>query len=130
MCWNSFEWSQKLNFLSCEQYEIFYANRIPFELQNITIRLHCGKSVRIRSCSGPYFPYSVRMRENTDQKNSEYVHFPCSVRILIIHLLALQMLKKIFLAGWFYFQAVAYRYTHTHSKSTPSVPNNLKVNWI
>ena len=42
------------------------------------------KSVRIRSFSGPYFPafelnteryYSVRMRENTDQKNSEYGHF-------------------------------------------------------
>ena len=41
---------------------------------------HCVKSVRIRSFSGPYFPafrlsispYSVRMRENTDQKNSEY----------------------------------------------------------
>ena len=30
------------------------------------------ESVRIRSFSGPY---SVRMRENTDQKNSEYGHF-------------------------------------------------------
>ena len=30
------------------------------------------KSVRIWSFSGPY---SVRMRENTDQKNSEYGHF-------------------------------------------------------
>ena len=43
---------------------------------------HYVKSVRIWSFSGPYFPaiglnterspYSVRMRENTDQKNSEY----------------------------------------------------------
>ena len=33
------------------------------------------KSVRIRSIFGPYFPYSVRMRENSDQKNSEYGHF-------------------------------------------------------
>ena len=33
---------------------------------------HCVKSVRIRSFSGPY---SVRMRENADQKNSEYGHF-------------------------------------------------------
>ena len=29
----------------------------------------------IRSIS----PYSVRMRENTDQKNSEYGHFPCCI---------------------------------------------------
>ena len=44
--------------------------------------VHCVKSVRIPSLSGPYFstfglirsisPYSVRMRENIDQKNSEY----------------------------------------------------------
>ena len=30
------------------------------------------KSVRIRSYSGQYL---VRMRENTDQENSEYEHF-------------------------------------------------------
>ena len=44
-------------------------------------------SVRIRSFSGPYFsafglnisPYSVRMRENTDQKNSEYRQLSRSV---------------------------------------------------
>ena len=34
--------------------------------------LHCVKSVRFRSFSSSY---SVRMRENTDQKNSEYGHF-------------------------------------------------------
>ena len=33
---------------------------------------HCVKNVRILSFSGPY---SVRMRENTDQENSEYGHF-------------------------------------------------------
>ena len=33
---------------------------------------HCVKSIRIRSFSGPYL---VRMRENTDQKNSEYEYF-------------------------------------------------------
>ena len=27
-------------------------------------------------------PYSVRMRENMDQKNSEYGHFSCSDRCL------------------------------------------------
>ena len=45
---------------------------------------HCVKYVPIRSYSGPYFPAlglntdavnSVRMRENTDQNNSEYGHF-------------------------------------------------------
>ena len=33
---------------------------------------YCVKSVRIRSYSGPS---SVRMRQNTDQNNSEYEHF-------------------------------------------------------
>ena len=42
--------------------------------------MHCVKRVRIQSFSGPYFPafpgpYSVRMRENTDQKNFQYGHF-------------------------------------------------------
>ena len=40
---------------------------------------HCVKSVRIRNYSGPHFPafglYSVCMRENADQNNSEYKHF-------------------------------------------------------
>ena len=50
---------------------------------------HCVKCVRIRSYSGPHFPafglnserygvsllYSVQMRENADQNNSEYGHF-------------------------------------------------------
>ena len=39
--------------------------------------LHCVKSVRIRSFSGPY---SVQMRENTDLKNSEYGQFSCSAK--------------------------------------------------
>ena len=41
----------------------------------IYCRVHCVKSVRIRSYSGQY---SVRMRENTDQNNSEYGYIPCS----------------------------------------------------
>ena len=45
---------------------------------------HSVKNGRIRSYSGPYFlafglntetPYSVRMRENTNQSNFEYGHF-------------------------------------------------------
>ena len=34
--------------------------------------IHCVKSVRIRRYSGPY---SVQMRKDTDQNNSEYGHF-------------------------------------------------------
>ena len=48
-------------------------------------QMHCVKSVRYRCFSGLYFPafglnspYSVRLRENTDQKNSKYGHFSCS----------------------------------------------------
>ena len=40
--------------------------------------LHCVKSVRIRSYSGPY---SVRMRENADQNNSEYWYFSRSAAL-------------------------------------------------
>ena len=50
--------------------------------KNLFLRLHCVKTVFIRSCSGPYFPafepnterYGV-MWENADQNNSEYEHF-------------------------------------------------------
>ena len=44
-----------------------WATRIKRTVRNV----HCVKSVRIRSFSGPY---PVRMRKNTDQKNSEYGH--------------------------------------------------------
>ena len=37
---------------------------------------HCVKSVRIWGYSGPY---SVRLREKTDQTNSKYGHFLRSV---------------------------------------------------
>ena len=47
---------------------------------------HCAKSVRIQSYSGPYFPvFSVRMRENMDQNNSEYGHFSRSVEVVAYH---------------------------------------------
>ena len=51
------------------------------------LSIHCVKSVQLRSFSGPYFPvfglntetskspYSVRIQENTDQKNSVFRHF-------------------------------------------------------
>ena len=55
-----------------------YLNRVGYLL--VTYVKHCVKSVRIRSCSGPYFGslilnmerYSVQMRENMDQNNSKY----------------------------------------------------------
>ena len=43
-------------------------------------RLHYVKSVRTGSYSGPY---TVRMRENADQNNSEYGHFLHSVNRLL-----------------------------------------------
>ena len=54
--------------------------------------MHCVKSIRIRSYSGPHIwsfilhisPYSVRMRENADQNNSKYVHFLRSDLIMIL----------------------------------------------
>ena len=50
------------------------------------------KSVRIRSFSGPHLPafglnterYSVQVRENTPQKNSEYGQFSRSASLLPI----------------------------------------------
>ena len=57
--------------------------------------LHCVKSVRIRTFPDPYFPafeeilcispYSIQMRENTEQKNSEYRHFSCSITFFLFH---------------------------------------------
>ena len=37
----------------------------------LAVSMHCVKSVRIRGCSGPYFP---AFELNTDQHNSEYRH--------------------------------------------------------
>ena len=42
--------------------------------------IHCVKSVRIRSFSGPYFP---AFGLNTDQKNFEYGQFSRSVSNII-----------------------------------------------
>ena len=44
-----------------------------------TTSCHCVKGFRIQSYSGLY---SVRMRENTDQNNSEYEHFSPSEQFL------------------------------------------------
>ena len=45
------------------------------------VHKHCVKSVQIRSFFLVHiFPYSVRMRENTDQENSVFGHFSHSER--------------------------------------------------
>ena len=59
-----------------------------FPFNSLLKDTHCVKSVLIRSYYGPHFPafglnteirsmspYSVQMRENVDQNNSEYGHF-------------------------------------------------------
>ena len=55
-----------------------YGSSSDVPLMTDAITEHCVKSVRIQSFSGPHFPYSVQMRENTEQKNSDYGHFLCS----------------------------------------------------
>ena len=53
---------------------------VPYSWQQCST-WHCVKSVGIRSYSGPYFlAFGLKkIRENTDQNNSEYRHFLCSV---------------------------------------------------
>ena len=65
------------------------------EIANFRI-IHCIKSVCIRSYS---VPYSVRMRENTDQTNSEYGHFSRSdsfkAKVIAMHRISLcETVKK------------------------------------
>ena len=71
---------------------------------------HCVKCVRIRSYSGPHFPafglnserygvsllYSVQMRENADQNNSEYGHFLSSEGHTVIMLQIFKRTKYVF----------------------------------
>ena len=69
---------------------------------NVCSKFCLVKIVRIWSYSGPYFPafglnispYSVRMRENTDQNNSEYGHFSRSVCLAKIYKLLSTCLFK------------------------------------
>ena len=39
-------------------------------------------------------PYSVRMRENTEQKNSEYGHFARSVLVIFFYQIVFTFLKN------------------------------------
>ena len=72
---------------------------MKFSGVHLVLTFHCVKSVRIWSYSGPYFPafgqnteryggispYSVQIRENTDQ-NFEYGHFSRSVFFIDFYL--------------------------------------------
>ena len=84
----------------------FVCNRFRFLGRSKARKQHCIKSVRIRSYSGPHFPafglntefcispYSVQMRENADQNNSEYRHFSRSAESSVFHLTLLTMAKQ------------------------------------
>lgn len=61
----------KLSFFCCT-----FITSFKQLLKNL-LKLHCVKSICIWSFSGPY---SVTMMENTDQKNTEYGHFPRYIR--------------------------------------------------
>ena len=52
-------------------FHLFFILSLPTSRVHIT-SVNCAKSVRIRSYSGPY---SVRIRENTEQNNFEYGNF-------------------------------------------------------
>ena len=75
----------------------------PFLFLLNPFTLHCVKSVRIRSFSGPHFP---ALKLNSDQKNSERILFIqwvtkkyCSVHFLVILVdyMTISALKKLFL---------------------------------
>ena len=62
--------------------------------------LHCVKSV-LKMCNKICIsPYLVRMLENTDQKNSEYEHFSCSVILLIQFLSLYVFLSAIYIRAF------------------------------
>ena len=64
----------KLNFVISKNKQIFgkfERKHNTLEVISIFCILHCVKSVLIRNFYGPY---SVRMQENTDQKNSKHGH--------------------------------------------------------
>ena len=58
-----FTWDPKWYFVSPWKKVLFTLLFIASEM-----KYHCVKSVQIRSFSGPYFLYSVRIQRNTDQK--------------------------------------------------------------
>ena len=67
--------TRSMKLLSFEVVLYLYKFIITFRMEYSSLR----KKFRIRSYSGPYFPaffpYSVWMRKNTDQNNSEYELF-------------------------------------------------------
>ena len=67
----------------CNKWTPFFNFRINFRQRGC----HYVKSIRNQSYSGPY---SVGMRENTDQNNSEYGHFLRSMRFWCIIVMPLK----------------------------------------
>ena len=68
-------WSQQLKLGSClEQFYPLHKN-CPYSKFFWSAFPHIGTKYRDLLCK---FPYSIRMPENTDQKNSEYGQFLCS----------------------------------------------------
>ena len=62
--------------------------------------IHCVKRVRIRSYSGSHFriwsisSYSVRIRKNADQNNSEYGHFSRSDNLFLSYAVTLESRRR------------------------------------
>ena len=67
-----------------------FQDQVVNKLQNFSGKLPLREKCPYLEFSGPYFPngteygeilriflYSVRIRENTDQENSEHIHFSC-----------------------------------------------------
>ena len=111
---------------------------------------HCMKSVHIRSYSSPYFPtrrldtYSVALRENTDQNNSDYGHFLRStwrkqqwycriIRIIMLQLiviiskLELDLTVK-FLSPMFHLSVTVQ--TYRESKNSPEHDYHLSTSFL
>ena len=71
---NIYNWAFLWNQLTANNRKLFWQKfrlRWKFWYSKNFDNFHCVKSVRIRN-------YPIRMRENTDQNNSEHGHFLCS----------------------------------------------------
>ena len=101
---------------------------------NISLFLHCVKSVRIRNFLVRIFPHSdrirreikcgiksVRMRQNTDWKNSKYGHFSRSTsHCLVICFHVSSILSRAQNRRWTADESYSYSYWNQMSYSTVS----------
>ena len=112
-----------------------------YHLSNIdstktTLRENCSYSelfwsvfFRIRTEYGEIWsicPYSVRMRENTDQNNSEYEHFLHSARFTAKRVSIMKFISKFKTVVWHQFWA---RTNFTHKQKT-HIYHKLKPGFI